>query len=274
MAPVLIAIQLPVLDWFVRIQAYPLAHLLALVSLVGLTLWLYRRETGAAGPALDLLLVAVPAGLLGSVLLGALTSGVVPPLRLRSLWSGYRSAYGGLLAGIGAAWLFARMGRVPLAIFLDCATPGLAVGVWWCRLGCFLAGCCWGRPTKSSLGLEFPFDHPGMLSLPRGQEWTLLPTQLYLAATALVILFVTVAFQHRLRDRPGSLFAVAALLYALSTFLIEFLRADPGRRFVAHLSHNQWISLAVLAAACLSLLAARQRGKAGAAPPEVDGAGV
>jgi phosphatidylglycerol:prolipoprotein diacylglycerol transferase len=261
MAPILTAIQLPVLDWFVRIQSYPLAHLLALVSLVGLTLWLHAREAGSASPALDVLLVAVPAGLLGSVLVGAATSGVFPARRLDSLWSGYRSAYGGLLVAVAAGWLFARARGIPPGVFLDCATPGLAVGACWCRLGCFLAGCCWGRPTKSPLGLEFPFDHPGMLRLPRGEQWALLPTQLYLALAALAILGVVVAARRRLRQRPGAGFAVAALLYALSTFLVEFLRADPGRRFIAGLSHNQWISVAILAAPALSLLGRRWKGE-------------
>jgi hypothetical protein len=54
---------------------------------------------------------------------------------------------------------------------------------------------------------------------------------------------------------------VAALLYALSTFLVEFLRADPGRRFIAGLSHNQWISVAILAAPALSLLGRRWKGE-------------
>jgi prolipoprotein diacylglyceryltransferase len=98
----------------------------------------------------------------------------------------------------------------------------------------------------------FPFDHPGMLRLPRDEQWALLPTQLYLAAAALVILVVAIAVRRRRRARPGSVFAVAALLYALSTLVIEFLRADPGRRFAAGLSHNQWISLAILAAACFA----------------------
>ena len=266
MAPVLTVVQLPHFDGFVRILAYPLAHALAFVSLVGLTLWLYRRETGSAGPALDVLLVAVPAGLVGSAILGALTSGITPQFRLSSLWSGYRSAYGGLLAGIAAGCLAMRWRRIPRAMFLDCATPGLAAGVFCCRLGCFLAGCCWGWPTKSFFGLEFPFDHPGMLALPHGEGWKLLPTQLYLAASALVILCIAIVLRRRPSTRVGLVFVIAASIYALTTFLIEFLRADPARRFLAGLSHNQWISLAILVASLISVLLRRWKSSPPTAP--------
>jgi phosphatidylglycerol:prolipoprotein diacylglycerol transferase len=161
---------------------------------------------------------------------------------------------------MAAGCLVIRWRGIPRALFFDCATAGLAAGAFWCRLGCFLAGCCWGRPTQSFVGLEFPFDHSGMLALPPGEGWKLLPTQLYLASVALVILCIAVvARRRRPRPRPGSVFALAASTYALATFLIEFLRDDPGRRFLAGLSHNQWISLAILVAPLVSILVRRWR---------------
>jgi phosphatidylglycerol:prolipoprotein diacylglycerol transferase len=249
MEPILFAFAVPHLGWVVRVQAYPLAHLLALLTLVGMTLRIYGRRVGSAAAALDVLLAAVPAALLGAVLLGAVTSGATPSFRVTTFWSGYRSAYGGLLGGTFTAWLVARLRGLPVGLLFDSAAPGVAVGAVFCRLGCFLAGCCWGRPTESMVGLRFPFDHPGMSRLPPGGDWGLHPTQLYLAASALAVGLFLLLWRRRRTVRPGTRFLLGAAAYALSVFCVEFLRADPGRWHAFGLSHNQWISIGVFAAA-------------------------
>lgn len=247
MEPILTAFYVPQLDSLVQVQSYALAHLLALTVLVALTGWIHARDGGTAGAAIDVLLAAVPAGLIGAALLGFLTSGVWPGLELKGLWSGYRSAYGGLLFGALTGAVAARVRGLDVASFCDAAAPGLAFGAFLCRLGCFLAGCCWGRATTSGMGVRFPIDHAGMLQLPAGEEaWGLHPTQLYLAAAALTIAVVALVMWGLGAGRPGTRFLVAAALYAASTLGIELLRADPGRWFALGLSHNQWISLAIL----------------------------
>src|SRR5262249_11956286 len=145
-----------------------------------------------------------------------------------------------------AATLVAWWHRLPLGMLLDAAAPGLAVGAAIARLGCFLGGCCYGRPTGSFLGVHFPDGHLGMAKLPAGDPRGLHPTQLYLAAAGLCIAGVAMALRGGGDRRPGDVFRVGSALYAASTFAIEFLRDDPGRWFGAGLSHTQWISLAIL----------------------------
>jgi phosphatidylglycerol:prolipoprotein diacylglycerol transferase len=257
MHPILTAFHIRQLDWLVQVQSYALLHLVALAAFSGLTVRFHARQTGSSVAAVDVLLAAVPAGLAGAALLGAITSGVWPGLTLEDFWRGHKSAYGGLLAGAFAGAIALRSLRLDAWPFFDAATPGLALGAFFCRIGCFLGGCCWGRPTASRLAVRFPPDHDGMLRLPDA-SWGLHPTQLYLAAAALAVAAVALVMRRRGRARPGGCFLTAAALYGASAFCIEALRDDPGRWFALGLSHNQWISAAIAAAiAARALLAAR-----------------
>ncbi len=256
MHPILTAVRLPGLDWVVQIHAYPLAHVLALLVLVAFTYRRYARAVGPPGPALDALVAGVIAGMLGARLLADWTSGHAPANPLpapRGWWLGARSAYGGLLAGTAIAALVARLRAVPVGRLFDAAAPALALAVCLARLGCFLGGCCWGRPTTSWLGMRFPSDHPAMAAHPAGLH----PTQLYLALGALAIALLLLASERTGRMAPGTRFRLGAGLYALGVFGVEFLRADPGRWFGAGLSHSQWISLGVLLAVLWPRRAAR-----------------
>src|SRR5438105_4248354 len=225
MHPTLAVFALPWLDWTVQVDAYPLAHLLAFITMVTLTLRRYARDVGPPAPVLDIFLVAVPAALLGAHYVAGWTSGHPPrnPLdtlavyRALDAWSSAgKSAYGGLLAGIGVAALAARLRRLPLGALFDAAAPGLAVGAAIARLGCFLGGCCYGRPTASFLGVHFPDGHLGMAKLAAGDLRALHPTQLYLAAAGVSIAVLLAAIRRRER-RPGSLFRLGAALYAATT---------------------------------------------------------
>src|SRR5438034_633051 len=103
------------------------------------------------------------------------------------------------------------------------------------------------------LGVRFPEGHPGMAKLLPGDPRGLHPTQLYLAASALGIGLLLLVLRRRGPGRPGHRFALAAALYAATTFAIEFLRDDPGRWFGLGVSHSQWISGAIFVASALVL---------------------
>ena len=257
MLPNLPVFQLPVLGWWVRIDSYSAAHLAALLVLVAVTLRLYARDIRPTSAALDPFLVGIPVAMLGARLLGGLTAHTRLPGHVwpgpSALWVGHRSAYGGMLAGVAAAALVARLRRLNVPRFLDAGAPGLAFATCLARLGCFLGGCCFGRPTASLLGVRFPEGHPGMAKLLPGDPRGLHPTQLYLAASALGIGLLLLVLRRRGPGRPGHRFALAAALYAATTFAIEFLRDDPGRWFGLGVSHSQWISGAIFVASALVL---------------------
>ena len=252
MHPTLASFQLPWIGWLVQVHSYPFSRAVALVVFAAVALRAHARDGGDVGAGLDAVLAGVCAGLAGASLVGLWTSGTVVHLDGNALSRGHRSAYGGLLfGGLAAVWT-ARFQAIDVAAFLDAAAPGLALGAFVCRIGCFLAGCCWGRPTTSWWGVRFPVDHPGMPAFLSGQgSWGLHPTQLYFAAAALTTAAAVEAMRRFGIGRPGERFAVAAALYATSTFAIEFLRADPGRWFALGLSHSQWISIGILVVAAV-----------------------
>src|SRR5262245_31355826 len=165
MHPVIAVFQLPILDWVIELDWYPLMHLVGFGVLVGLTLWFYRRDVGPPLPALDTFLVGLPVALVGARLVGAWTAGQPLPDLLASpqhWWQGNKSAYGGLLFGIAAGALTAWLRGLPVARYVDAAVPALALATVCARIGCFLGGCCYGVPTHSFLGVHFPEGHVGM----------------------------------------------------------------------------------------------------------------
>jgi phosphatidylglycerol---prolipoprotein diacylglyceryl transferase len=250
MLPILTSFAIPFTEWTVQLRAYGTFHVLALLVLFAVTARNYARDVGPSWALLDPFLVGIPAGMIGAVLLGGWTSDhtVRNPLELSISWQvGNKAAYGGLIAGSAAAAFTAWLRGLPVKKLLDAAAPGLALATVFARLGCFLAGCCYGVPTSSFLGVRFPDSLGAMSSLPE-HATGLHPTQLYLAAAALLTAIVLLRLRRRRDLASGDHFALFVVLYAASVFAIGFLRADPGRWFFAGLSHSQWISLALLVA--------------------------
>jgi prolipoprotein diacylglyceryltransferase len=165
-----------------------------------------------------------------------------------------RAAYGGLLFAIGAAALYLRRARQPLAPFFDRVAIGAGLTFALVRTGCFLAGCDFGLPTAHAWGVRFPpgslaaLDHarrgfvpPGASSLP------VHPTELYEVAVGLLAaVLAAVPVMRGLRD--GRAFATFLGTYAVGRFVLEFLRGDPDRGLALGLSTAQWVSVAIVAA--------------------------
>lgn len=154
--------------------------------------------------------------------------------------------FGGLLVALAVAvWQLRRRDLDPLAT-ADCLAPAAALGHAIGRLGCFLAGCCWGRP--SSLPWAVTFTDPAannLVGVPLGVA--LHPTQLYESAAEAVIF--AVLWRRFSRPRPrGSILALYLLLYPGFRFAVEFLRDPTGRNFPFGwmLSSTQWVALALV----------------------------
>ena len=107
------------------------------------------------------------------------------------------------------------------------------------RIGCFLAGCCYGRETDSFLGVVFP-EHS---MAPSGVK--LLPTQLFSSAGDFLIMAILLLYSRKTRPK-GRTGALYLILYGIGRFLIEFLRAD-DRGTVGSLSTSQFISIGIVA---------------------------
>jgi phosphatidylglycerol:prolipoprotein diacylglycerol transferase len=163
--------------------------------------------------------------------------------------------------------------RLPLWKVFDIYTPSIALGLGIGRLGCFAAGCDYGKPTSSFLGVVFtnPFSHE-VAGTPLGIP--LHPTQLY-ESFAMFAIFAVLVWRYRHKTYDGQIFVLHLILYGLARFFIEFLRGDEDRGFVfGHLlSTSQFIALlALVAAVVLTVYLRGRHAEAGALPvavPEV-----
>ena len=159
--------------------------------------------------------------------------------------------YGGIVCGLGAAYLYCRRRSLPFLRWADCFIPGVALAQGFGRIGCFLAGCCFGKPTDSILGVVFPAGSAAPAGVP------LWPVQLFSAAGDF-LLAGTLLLLEKKRRGDGLLTGAYLLLYSVGRFLIEFLRADP-RGAVGIFSTSQFIALFAAAAAAV-ILTLRKRG--------------
>jgi phosphatidylglycerol:prolipoprotein diacylglycerol transferase len=135
--------------------------------------------------------------------------------------------------------------------------PGIALGHVIGRIGCLMAGCCFGRQTSVPWAVTFtdPFAAANVgtpLNVP------LHPTQLYEAGAELIILVLLLATERKGRPYPGRTFWGYMLLYAVSRFIIEFYRGDE-RGLLMGLSTSQFISLLLAPLSLVMLIYLRRQ---------------
>src|SRR5688572_73284 len=210
---------------------------------------------------LDNLALLLPiAGVFGGRVFARLFYAKLPLLESLKVWEGDGLVfYGGFLFGCAAVAIYAWVRRINLVSLMDCVAPGIALGLAFGRIGCFLAGCCWGDvcvsnsilskvpaetarqihtwPKASSpnwpLAVEFPFrsephkQHVKRGLIPEGQQKSLPihPVQIYEAVlTGLLCLWL--ARRFRGGHNPGAAALTFLAGYAAIRFTTEFLRAD------------------------------------------------
>jgi phosphatidylglycerol:prolipoprotein diacylglycerol transferase len=165
--------------------------------------------------------------------------------------------YGGLLGALVTAIVLVRRYRLRLWTTADIFAPGIALGHVVGRLGCLLAGCCYGRPTDVPWAITFTNQAAAdNVGTPLGVP--LHPTQLYDAFAELAILAVLLATERRGRAFEGRTFWLYMLLYAVSRFIIEFYRGD-DRGMILGVSTSQFVSLVVAPLAIVMLVRLRAR---------------
>ena len=163
---------------------------------------------------------------------------------------------GGVLLGILAGlFVLARKG-VSLKLYADLILPQIALAQGFGRIGCHLAGCCYGKETHSAIGVMFP---PEAIA-PNGV--TLWPTQLMSAAGNFLIFLILLLLSNYATDylstrpntgesgklrflQPGSISGLYLILYSLGRFAIEFFRDDP-RKMALGLTSNQYVCFVLL----------------------------
>lgn len=190
-------------------------------------------------------------GRLGYVLFYAPEFYLSRPLEILKVWEGGMSFHGGLVGVIVALWLVARASKVPFWAVADFVAPLVPPGLGFGRLGNFINGELWGRPTELPWGMVFV----------GGGDVSRHPSQLYELALEGVVLFVALKVFSG-RPRPvAQVSGMFLLLYGLFRFGVEFTRApDLNLGLLAlGLSMGQWLSLPMVVLGAALLVYSRRR---------------
>jgi len=157
--------------------------------------------------------------------------------------------YGGFILAFGVGiWQIRRMG-LNIWKTADVFAPGVAIAYAIGRIGCFLNGCCYGRPIESWLGVSFP---PESLAGSVGKP--LIPVQLF-SSLSLFIIFAILILLKGYKKFDGQIFWFYVLLYGLTRSIIEIFRGDPrGHIWVFSTSQFLGIIFAILALVMLGRL--------------------
>jgi len=252
------------------ITLYTYGVLLAAAYLAGLKLAMSRAKTRGLDSTrvLDLGIYIIISALVGAKLLllvtdfGAYTSN---PRELLTLARVGGVFYGGLILAVLVSLWYMRRHRMPLWPTCDAFAPGIALGHAIGRLGCFLAGCCYGRPTDAPWGVIFT-DAFTSSYVGTPLHVALHPVQLYESAAEIVILALLLLLERRSRGFAGRTFWTYVLLYGVVRFGLEFFRGDE-RGAVLGLSTSQFISVVLVVLATAVFLRLRRSPAPAPAPP-------
>jgi phosphatidylglycerol:prolipoprotein diacylglycerol transferase len=156
-----------------------------------------------------------------------------------AVWQGGLSFHGGLAFAMIAGYVYTRVAKLSYWRCGDLMAPSIAIGYAFTRIGCFLNGCCYGRPTSLPWGIRFRDEATGSLTPPSH------PTQIYAFLANLLIFWLLIRLERQNR-KPGFVFVSYLGLYSIYRFLVEFLRkgvsAEP---WAFGLTQAQGVSVAV-----------------------------
>jgi len=253
----------PILFEFGGFTIYSYGVLLAAAYLLGLQFALIRARSRGLDRerVMDLGIWIIISALVGAKLLLLVVDYrpfLANPRTIVDLLRSGGVFYGGLIAAVTVALVYIWRHRMPMWTTTDVFAPGIALGHVVGRLGCLLAGCCFGRPTSVPWAISFHDPNAFATSgTPLGVS--LHPTQLYEAGAEALILVFLLAFERRGRPFPGRTFWSYMLLYGVSRFIIEFYRGDPRGTVFDALSTSQFVSVILVPLSVVMLLLLSRR---------------
>jgi len=219
-------------------------------------LWISVRNSERRGidgeKAWNLGIIVVLCGILGAKILYIINDWSAYAANPREIFSINTLQAGGVFSGgligalLAAAW-YIRKHNMPALATCDAFAPGLALGHAIGRVGCFAAGCCFGKETHHFWGVTFT-SPVANANAGTPLNISLEPTQLIESAAELGI-FILLSWMFSRKKFDGQVFGAYLFLYGIARFLIEFLRGDPGRGgpyFAGLLSGTQLISIGLV----------------------------
>jgi phosphatidylglycerol:prolipoprotein diacylglycerol transferase len=224
----------PILFRIGSLEITSFGAMVALAAIVGV--WLFQRELRRAGlpdNAADAGVAGVMAGLAGAKLLWVAEHLHEEPLAQLLFNRGGLSWFGGLVGGIGAGLAVMILRRLPILAVLSAATPGLVIGHAIGRIGCFLVGDDYGRPSTLPWAIAFPRGLPPT-------DVPVHPTQLYEATLLVPIAWLLFRLRRR-RATDAFVLGCYLVLTSVLRFLIEVIRVN--ERVALGLTVAQWASI-------------------------------
>lgn len=209
---------------------------------------------------------AVVSGIIGGKVLFYLTilPQIVadPSLLYRDLMEGF-VIYGALIGGFVGIVLYCRRWKMNVLSYLDLALPSVALAQGFGRIGCLLAGCCYGQETDSAFHIVF---HNSAYA-PNGVP--LVPTQIISSVLDFLHFGLLILFAKKWKKGEGQITGLYFALYSAGRFILEFFRGDLERGSVGALSTSQFIAIfAFFFGVVLFFWAGKQGKKAEAAGQE------
>lgn len=232
----------PILFKIGPLAVYSWGFMLAVAIIVAIwgTGRLFQKAGYDKEIVLDMVLIMVIAGLLGGRIAYILTFAwdefLAHPLMFFAFRSGGLVWYGAFTGGFLAFLIYIHRSNLDFWRVADMFAPYVALGYAIVRIGCFMWGCCYGKPTSSPLGVVFP----GVDNLAR------YPTQLFSSAINFIFFVLLITYYPK-RKFPGQVFLLYLTAYSIYRFCIEFLRFNEVLYY--GLSLAQYISIGLFIAA-------------------------
>ncbi len=231
-------------DWFsigpFTVHGY--GFFIAVGVLTGLWLACHRAKKKGLNDDIcfGLVLVAVFFGVIGAKLLYMIVEWrdlIKDPISVIAS-SGF-VVVGGLTVGMIAIFVYCRIKKVDGLTYFEHCLPSVPLGQAFGRIGCFMAGCCYGKETTCPIGITFTNSHfaPNHVKL--------LPTQLFSAGANFLHVIVLLLIARKVKKK-GVLTGCYFIFYSIGRFIIELFRDDP-RGSVGALSTSQFYGIFMLA---------------------------
>ena len=262
-------LEIPVPWGVLNIQMYALCILLGIVLATIMTSRRLTKRGAEPGIVLDIVLWAVPLGIVGARLYHVLTHpgnyfyeganvwNPFEPGAIWNIWEGGNAIYGSLIGGAVGAYIGCRMTGIRFWSFADALAPGLLLAQATGRLGNWFNHELFGLPTDLPWGLEISSDN---VAFPAGlEDGTLFhPTFLYEIAWNLAGVALILFLERKINLRWGKAFAVYLIWYGLGRSFFESIRVDPSEMFLG-IRVNVWASFAAILLGIAIFLLQRRR---------------
>lgn len=225
----------------VTIYGYGLMMALGIVSAYLIVEYRVKKRGIDADKFFNMAILAVAGGLLGAKILYLLTRLpeliADPSLLWDNIMSGF-VVYGSIIGGILAAWLYCRKAKLDFLLMFDLTVPALAFAQGVGRIGCYLAGCCYGMEVPEGTACAITFTNSAYAP----NNVPLFPAQLVSSALNFIHFGILMLLSKKLKYK-GQVGGFYLVFYSIGRFILEFFRGDIIRGNVGEFTTSQFIAI-------------------------------